>query len=96
MNKLYYIVELHLDSSYSWNGLRTITGYMSELYTLDLTDEIQEKEGQFTIENKMVKLFEIVAKTDGDWQYLLSDEEEIQMWLDKNGYKNQEFEIIQL
>lgn len=95
MNKLYYTVNLHLDSSYSWNGLRTITGYISELYTSDLTDEIQEKGGQFTIKNRMVKLFEIVAKTDGNWQYFLSDEEEIQQWLDDEGDEN-DYEFIQL
>lgn len=95
MGKIYYTVSPELDSSYSWNGLRVITGYKIELYTSDLTDEIQEQGGQFTIRNRMIKLFEIVAETDGDWQYLLSDEEEIQQWLDNEGDKN-DYEFIQL
>lgn len=38
MNKLYYTVNLHLDSSYSWNGLRTITGYKIGLSELNIKD----------------------------------------------------------
>ena len=79
MNKLYYTVNLHLDSSYSWNGLRTITGYC-------LTKHISEG---------LVKMFELTAKTDGDYNYIYSDEEEIQQWLDDEGDKN-DYEFIQL
>ena len=40
-------------------------------------------------------MFELICKTDGNWQYLLSDEEEIQMWLDDEEDKN-DYEFIQL
>jgi len=87
MNKLYYTVNLHLDSSYSWNGLRTITGYKIGLSELNIKD--------LHLKLELVKIFELIAKTDGSWQYLLSDEEEIQMWLDDEGDKN-DYEFIQL
>lgn len=87
MNKLYYTVNLHLDSSYSWNGLRTITGYKIGLSELNITD--------LHLKLDLVKIFELIAKTDGNWQYLLSDEEEIQQWLDDEGDEN-DYEFIQL
>lgn len=97
MTKIYYTVSPELDSSYSWNGLRTITGYKIELYTSDLTDEIQEQGGQFTIKGRLIKMFEIVAKTDGDCNYLLSDEEEIQNWIDNDEFYNEkDFEFIRI
>ncbi len=76
---IYYTVELHLDSSYSWNGLRTITGYY---IAKDISIEL-------------IKIFELICKTDGNWQYLLSDEEEIQQWLDDEEDEN-DYEFIQL
>ena len=77
---LYYVVNLHLDETYSWNGLRTITGYQ-------LCDDIPIG---------LVTMFEILAKSDGDYNYILSDEEEIQNWLDDNEFEMYDFEMTQL
>lgn len=80
---IYYTVELQLDSSYSWNGLRTITGFRIGVESWNNTTK--------ELGTNLFKMFELICKTDGNWQYLLSDEEEIQQWLDdekdENDYK---------
>lgn len=74
---LYYVVEKHLDETYSFNGVRTIDVY-----------EIEEN-----IPKRFTSL-ECLSYPEGD--YFRGDEEEIQEWLDENGYEDFEYSFHQL
>ena len=51
----------------------------------------------YSIENSIPKIFtELVSATDGNGHYFYSNEEEIQNYLDDNGYGDEEYEFIQL
>lgn len=75
---IYYVVELQLDTTNSYNGLRNITGYGITLFP-DTT-----KKTALSMNSKLVKLFEIVAKTDSYGNNFYTDEEEIQRFLDED------------
>jgi len=51
----------------------------------------------YEIEDNQPKLFfSIEASSYPEGDYFRSDEEEIQEWLDENGYGNEEYNIVQL
>ena len=74
---LYYVVERHLDETFSANGLRTIRVY----------DIVNNVPYTFT---------SIDASSYPEGDYFRNDEEEIQEWLDDNGYGDEEYNFHQL
>ena len=74
---LYYVVEHHLDETFSCNGVRTIDVY--------------------EIVGNVLKTFcSIEASSYPEGDYFRLDEEEIQEWLDENGYADDEYNFHQL
>ena len=74
---LYYVVERHLDETFSCNGVRTIDVY-------EIIDNVP----------KTFISIEALSYPEGD--YFKGDEEEIQDWLDDNGYGDGEYNFHQL